>query len=104
MNQYYVYIITNQRNTVLYIGVTNDLQRRVWEHKNKIIKGFTNKYNCDKLVYFENTNDIESALNREKQLKNWQRQWKIDLTEGTNKEWLDLGNNLFPRDPESSSG
>jgi len=102
MNQYYIYIITNIRNTVLYIGVTNNLKRRIWEHKNKIIKGFTYKYNCNKLVYFESTSDIESALNREKQLKKWNRQWKVDLVEENNKEWKDIAFELLPQDSQSS--
>ena len=71
--QYYVYIMTNFANTTFYIGVTNDLRRRVLEHKNKIVEGFTSKYNIDKLVYFEGTEDLEAALNREKQLKRWHR-------------------------------
>ena len=93
-NDYFVYILTNKNNNVLYVGVTNDLSRRMTEHKNKIVGGFTKKYNTNKLVYYEITNDIETALNREKQLKNWHRQWKIDLIERDNKEWKDLSENL----------
>ena len=74
---YYVYILTNYLNTTFYIGVTDNLLRRMIEHKTKLNKGFSSKYNLNKLVYFEQTNDIESALNREKQLKRWHRQWKI---------------------------
>ena len=70
MRQYYVYILTNKTNEVLYIGVTNNLVRRIFEHKNKLVEGFTKKYNLSKLVYYEVTNDINSALEREKQLKN----------------------------------
>lgn len=73
MRDYYVYILTNKTNKVLYIGVTNDLLRRVNEHKQKIVRGFTSKYNVNKLVYYEYTDDIWSALEREKQLKNWKR-------------------------------
>ncbi len=87
---YYIYILTNKENKVLYIGVTNNLVRRMQEHKLKVIKGFTQKYNLNKLVFFEVTNDVETALNREKQLKNWHRQWKINLIEKDNKEWKDL--------------
>ncbi|KKQ56140.1 MAG: Excinuclease ABC C subunit domain protein [Parcubacteria group bacterium GW2011_GWA2_38_13] len=93
-NNYFIYILTNKNNNVLYIGVTNDLSRRITQHKNKVVGGFTKKYNTDKLVYYEITNDIETALNREKQLKNWHRQWKIDLIEKENKEWKDLSENL----------
>jgi putative endonuclease len=74
--QYYVYILTNRNDNVLYIGVTNNLERRVFEHKNKLVKGFTERYNLTKLVYYEVTNDIHSALGREKQLKNWHRDWR----------------------------
>ena len=88
--QYYVYILTNRSNNVLYIGVTNDLIRRIFEHKNKLVEGFTKKYNLWKLVYYEATNDIESAINREKQLKNWHRGWKINLIDQFNPDWKDL--------------
>ena len=89
MKNYYVYILTNKSKT-LYIGVTNNLDRRIYEHKNKLIDGFTKKYNLDRLVYFEVFNNIEDAISREKQLKNWHRQWKINLVESVNKEWKDL--------------
>ncbi len=85
-----VYIMTNYQETTFYIGVTSNLQKRIWEHKNKVVEGFTNKYNVDKLVYFELTNSIESAINREKQLKRWHRQWKINLIKETNPEFKDL--------------
>ncbi len=88
--QYYVYILTNKLNSVFYIGITNDLSRRMFEHKNKISEGFTQKYNLKKLVYYEATNDVESAISREKQLKNWHRKWKIDLITQLNPDWIDL--------------
>ena len=87
---YYVYLITNWNNKVLYIGVTNNLERRLYEHKNKLIKGFTEKYNVNKLVYFEQTNDIESAITREKEIKKWRREKKNNLVESSNKQWEDL--------------
>lgn len=85
-----VYIMTNYSETSLYIGVTSNLQKRVWEHKNKVVNGFTEKYNVDKLVYYETTDSIESAIKREKQLKNWHRQWKINLIKEMNPEFRDL--------------
>ena len=88
--QYYVYIVTNKRNTVLYTGVTNDLVRRVHEHRSKLIDGFTKRYNVTKLVYFEITNSIESAIAREKQIKGGSRQRKLDLINAVNREWRDM--------------
>ena len=88
--QYYVYIMTNKRNTVLYIGITNDLKRRVYEHKEKLVHGFTKKYNITKLVYCEVFADPENAILREKQIKAGSRQKKIDLINSINREWLDL--------------
>ena len=87
---YYVYIMTNKPNGVLYIGMTNDLIRRVFEHKNHSVKGFTDDYNLTRLVWFEQTGDVMSAIAREKQLKNWHRDWKIELIENINPEWNDL--------------
>ena len=95
MRDYYVYILTNKTNKVLYIGVTNDLLRRVNEHKQKIVRGFTSKYNVNKLVYYEYADYIWSALEREKQLKNWKRSWKIDLVNSFNSEWRDLYDQLI---------
>ena len=88
--QYYVYIMTNKRNTVLYTGVTNNLRRRVYEHKEKLVDGFTKKYNLTKLVYYEIFQDPENAIMREKHLKAGSRQKKIDLINQMNKEWRDL--------------
>lgn len=88
--QSYVYILTNKRNNVFYIGVTADLVKRFWEHKNKFVEGFTEKYNVDKLVYYEVADNIESAINREKQLKRWHRQWKINLIIEFNPTFEDL--------------
>ena len=86
----YVYFMTNNSNKVLYIGVTSDLTKRVMQHKNHVYEGFTEKYNCTKLVYFEECNDINSPIRREKQLKNWHRDWKNNLVNQSNKDWNDL--------------
>jgi putative endonuclease len=88
--QYYVYIMTNSLSTVLYIGMTNNLERRVWEHKQKLVPGFTSKYNVNTLVYFEETSDVREAIYREKQLKGWTRARKVDLVATMNREWRDL--------------
>ena len=90
MNNYYVYILSNWNGNVLYIGVTNDLKRRLYEHKNKITEGFTQKYNVNKLVYFEATSDVNIAINREKQLKGWKREKKNRLIESVNPKWIDI--------------
>ncbi len=90
MNKYYVYIATNYTNSVLYTGVTNDIFRRMTEHKNKVHNGFTAKYNVNKLVYVESTDNINDAIAREKQIKGWTRQKKVDLIETINREWKDL--------------
>ena len=87
---YYVYILTNKGNKVLYTGVTNDLQRRVYEHREKLVNGFTKKYNVYKLVYFEETESIEAAIKREKQIKGGSRKKKIELIEGMNPKWMDM--------------
>jgi putative endonuclease len=91
---YYVYLMTNKNNAVIYTGVTNDLKRRVYEHKEKLIDGFTKKYNINKLVYFESTNDVSSAIQREKQIKAGSRKKKIDLINSINPEWKDLYNEI----------
>ena len=93
---YYVYLITNWNNKVLYIGVTSNLEHRVQQHKNKLIKDFTEKYNVNKLVYFEQTNDIESAITREKEIKKWRREKKNILVESTNGKWQDLSKQWHP--------
>ena len=85
---YYVYILASKSRR-LYIGVTNDLSRRMWEHKNKVVEGFTKQYNIDRLVYFEDTTDVKSAIEREKQLKGWRREKKITLIETINAVWED---------------
>ncbi len=90
MHNYYVYMMTNSSNRVLYIGVTNDLERRVSEHKLKAIPGFTKKYNLIKLVYYEHYLDVKDAIQREKQLKGWLRERKNSLIETINSEWRDL--------------
>ncbi len=90
MNNYYVYILASKKNGVLYTGVTNNLIKRVFEHKENLIEGFTKKYFVHRLVYFEQTNDIESAITREKQIKEWRRQWRIELIEANNPDWKDL--------------
>jgi putative endonuclease len=95
MNQYYVYIMASKKNGTLYIGVTNDLIRRVYEHKNDLIEGFTNKYSVHLLVFYEIHNDINNAIQREKRLKKWNRAWKIELIEKENPEWNDLFDGLI---------
>ena len=87
---YYVYLLTNWNNKVMYVGVTNDLKRRLFEHKNKLIKGFTEKYNVNKLVYFEETLNISAAIAREKEIKKWRREKKNQLVIRINPRWKDL--------------
>ncbi len=89
-HNYYVYIMTNKYNKVLYTGVTNSLMKRAYEHKHKIIAGFTSKYNCEKLVYYEHFSQIGEAIKREKQIKGWKREKKRTLIESMNPEWKDL--------------
>ena len=95
MNSYYVYIMASKRNGTLYIGVTNDLIRRTFEHKNDLLEGFTKKYQVHLLVYFEECGDVESTILREKQLKKWNRYWKLRLIEQSNPEWRDLYEDLL---------
>ena len=96
---YYVYILTNTHNTVLYTGVTNDLERRCYEHKQKLVKGFSQKYNVDKLVYFEKFDFIDLAIFREKQIKRYSRNKKIALITNFNKEWQELYQNERVKEP-----
>jgi putative endonuclease len=93
-NEYYVYIMTNPSKT-LYTGVTNNLMRRVYEHKNKLVQGFTSKYNIHILVYYESTSNVHAALAREKQIKGWLREKKIGLINSMNPEWKDLSEEWF---------
>ncbi len=90
IHQYYLYILSNKKNETLYIGVTNDLERRMFEHKNKLVEGFTSKYGLDKLIYFETYQYVNDAIKREKNMKKWKRQWKINLIEEDNANWEDL--------------
>ena len=90
LKHFYVYLLASKRNGTLYIGVTSDLLKRVHEHKNNLVEGFTKKYNVHKLVYYEVTEDINSAITREKQLKKWKRAWKIELIQKNNPGWRDL--------------
>jgi len=90
MKSYYVYIMASKRIGTLYIEVTNDLIKRVYEHKNNFVDSFTKKYGVHSLVYFEQCDDIESAIFREKQLKKWNRKWKLELIEKGNPQWKDL--------------
>ena len=95
MKTYYVYITTNKKNGTLYIGVTSNLIKRVQQHREGKVSSFTKKYNLNKLVYYKQTSDIRSAIRREKELKNWERKWKIELIERDNPNWKDLSKNLF---------
>lgn len=93
MNTYYVYILTNINKTVLYVGFTDDIIRRIQEHKNKKYEGFTKFYNINRLVYYETHDTVEKAMRREKQLKKWNRNWKNDLISKLNPDWKDLSEN-----------
>lgn len=95
MKSYYVYIVANKYNNVLYIGVTGDLVRRIYEHKNKLIKGFSSKYNCTKLVWYEETNNINEAISKEKQMKKWRREYKNNIISEMNPNWADLYNSIL---------
>jgi len=90
MKTYFVYILGSEKNGTIYIGVTNNLAKRIWEHKNSVVKGFTSKYGVNKLVYFEDYSEIQSAIKREKRLKEWPRYCKIKLIEKNNPQWIDL--------------
>jgi len=95
MKEYYVYILANHRNGALYIGVTNNLIRRVFEHKEAAVDSYTKELDIQRLVYYEKTEDIRAAITREKQLKNWKREWKIHLIESMNPTWADLFSKLM---------
>ena len=95
MRQYCVYIATNKSNRVLYTGITNDLRRRIYEHKHKLVKGFTSRYNIMKLVYYDMTEDVHEAIKREKQIKAGSRKKKVDLIEEMNPECRDLAQDLY---------
>ena len=90
MEQSYVYILTNRKQGVLYIGVTSDLVKRIWQHREGLAEGFTKRYNLKTLVWFEVHQEIMSAITREKQIKKWNRVWKIELIEKENQDWRDL--------------
>ena len=95
MKLYYVYIMTNRKYGVLYTGMTNNLERRVHEHKHKLVPGFTSKYNCTRLVYYDSTSDVVSAITGEKKIKGWLRKKKIALIESANPEWKDLSEGWY---------
>lgn len=101
-HRYFVYIMSNRKDGVLYIGVTSNLERRIVEHKYRMIKGFSKRYNLGKLIYFEETQDVHAALQREKNLKHYIRQWKVDLIESVNPEWKDLAAEWNLGDPRVS--
>lgn len=93
--QFWVYILASQRNGTLYIGYTNNLERRVFEHKNKVNESFTKRYKVDKLVYYEEHQYVTNAFKRERQMKSWKRQWKIELIESMNPSWTDLAEDWY---------
>lgn len=94
LQDYYVYILASRKNGTLYTGITSDLPKRIWEHKNNAVKGFTEKYHVHQLVYYERHDDPEEAILREKRIKKWERSWKIRLIEKSNPEWKDLYDDL----------
>ncbi len=93
-NSYYVYILTNERNGTLYVGMTSALPKRIWEHKNSVVDGFTKAYGTKILVYYEVHQDVNEAIRREKRLKRWDRKWKLELIETNNPQWKDLYNQV----------
>ena len=97
MKEYFVYILTNKYHKVFYVGYTSDIQARLYEHKNKLLEGFTKKYNVDKLVYFEIHYTREQAKQREQRLKRWRKQWKKELITRINPDWNDLADNIHKR-------
>lgn len=98
-HRYYVYLLTNKNDKVMYVGVTNNLERRVYEHKTKLVPGFTEKFNVNKLVYFEETPDVHAAITREKEIKKWRREKKNNLVVAVNPEWKDLSAGWFEISP-----
>lgn len=92
--QFYVYILSNNSSNTLYIGISSNLQKRLWQHKNKLVEGFSKKYNLNKLVYYEIYEEVQQAITREKQLKKWKRCWKDDLVSKSNPTWVDLSVSL----------
>ena len=103
MHQYHVYIMSSNSKT-LYVGVTNDLARRAYQHRDKLVAGFTSKYNITRLVYAETTNDVHAAIAREKQIKGWRREKKIALIESVNPEWDDVSEAWFAHEQDPSTG
>ena len=95
LRTYYVYILASKRNGTLYIGVTNDLIRRIYEHKNDMTEGFTKRYRIHRLVYYEEFNNVNDAITREKRMKKWKRSWKIELIKSVNSKWRDLYGELL---------
>ena len=98
-HRYYVYLLTNKSNKVMYVGVTSHLERRVFEHKTKMVPGFTEKYNVNRLVFFEETQDVSAAIAREKEIKKWRREKKNQLVVAINPEWKDLSEGWFEISP-----
>ena len=98
MKTYYIYIMTNKHHNVLYIGVTNNLLRRVYEHKKNLIEGFTKKYNCHKLVWYQQTDDVTAAITQQKRMKKWKREYKENVIREMNPEWKDLYYDLVEAD------
>ena len=95
MSNFYFYILTNKKEGTLYTGLTNELERRILEHKNKVVRGFTSKYNLDNLVYFEEHETYNEAFKRERSIKRWLRKWKLELIEKKNPEWMDLSKDWY---------
>ncbi len=93
-NQHYVYMLTNKYKNVFYVGITNDIYGRIWEHKTKTFKGFSSKYNIDRLVYYEIFEDVDEAITKEKKIKRWNREWKVDMINDFNPTWKDLYNDI----------
>ena len=93
--QYYVYILASQKYGTLYVGITRNLARRIYEHKESLVPGFTKKYHVHELVYYETHQNVYEALTREQQIKRWKRQWKINLIEGKNPQWINLSIGVF---------